>query len=80
MQTENRNIRDVIKEYSGDQFYAIDLFDETLVGFWGDRRFEESGLTHQQWYENRFSKELKNGKLKIKKGISWEVGALDVLQ
>ena len=51
-------------------FYAVDMFSDKTKGFWGGRQFEESGMTHEQYYRNKF-KGLES-KMALHRGMSWE--------
>lgn len=50
-------------------FYAIDAFEFSDI--WGRTDFADSHLSHLEWYEREFSKEIRAGKLKTVKGYSW---------
>lgn len=55
-----------------EKFYGIDVFQEDIKGFWNDNKFERAGMTHLQWYENRFRNEIETGKFEVRQGLSWE--------
>lgn len=62
------------------KFVAIDIFrlhEEVVYGgmqYSGVLNKEKfKGLNHFDWYSKRFEKNLNNGQLEIKKGISWEI-------
>lgn len=56
-----------------EKFYGIDIFSESVKGFWNDDIFEKQGMTHLQWYKNRFRNEIEEGKFEVKQGLSWDV-------
>ena len=64
--------RIIIDKSSPKEFYALDVFSDKTKGFWGDNRFEDGGVTHLEYYENRFSKEINSGILRIRQGLSWD--------
>lgn len=59
-----------------EKFYGIDVFQEDVKGFWNDNKFEKSGMTHLQWYENRFRHEIETGRFEVRQGFSWDVLAM----
>lgn len=56
------------------KFYAIDFFnkDNPYISFWGRTDFEDSGLTHEEWYRKKFEKEIKVGQMEVISGFSWD--------
>jgi hypothetical protein len=66
-----RHILDVIRP---DHFIAIDTFgiqpeDEP----WGRQLLKEQQCTHYDYYTRKFSPYIQEGKMTIKKGLSWEM-------
>jgi len=55
-----------------EKLYAIDIFDDSVKGFWESRVFEEADMTHLKWYETKFRKEIGQGIIEIRRGISYE--------
>ena len=63
----------LLKAIHPSHFYAVDMFSDTMEGFWGGKQFKGAGITHEQYYSNKFKSFIENGKLSMHKGISWEV-------
>lgn len=57
------------------KFYAIDYYsqDNPHRAYMGRNDFQTSNLTHYEWYEKQFKKEIENGQLEMKQGFSWDV-------
>ncbi|MDD3415219.1 MAG: class I SAM-dependent methyltransferase [Lachnospiraceae bacterium] len=53
-------------------FYAIDMYDEQLKGFWNKNVFEEENISHYDWYRREFESYINEGTMKMVKSISWE--------
>lgn len=64
----------ILKSLKPKAFYALDTFGlEKAPIIWGkDSKTLFSGLTHEQFYCNRFSQEIREGTVKIRKGLSWD--------
>lgn len=54
-------------------FYAIDIFDDTTVGFWGSTEFRDNNMTHYEYYADKFRKYIDDGILNMERGLSVEV-------
>lgn len=56
-------------------FYAIDYFGGEQGGhdIWGRTALADSGLSHFQWYKQKFEKDVEIGKMEVLQGLSWEV-------
>ncbi|MDR1320080.1 MAG: class I SAM-dependent methyltransferase [Gracilibacteraceae bacterium] len=56
------------------KFYAVDYFSQAdpFAKFWGRDDFRRDNMPHQQWYERKFKKEIENGILETRQGLSWE--------
>lgn len=54
------------------KFFAIDMFDESVKGFWGNDAFSKANMTHLEWYRTKFKEEIDQGILEIRKGFSCE--------
>lgn len=54
---------------------AIDYFNGNNPGgdFWGRNDFNDSGLTHYEWYSREFSSEISSGFMEVRQGLSWDV-------
>lgn len=63
--------RKILDNMHPTKFYALDIFTNKK-GFWNNNLFEEANLTHYEWYKNRFSKEVAEGIVELRKGYSWE--------
>lgn len=61
----------ILKIMEPSKFYAIDYFGFSDI--WGRTDIADSHLTHQQWYEREFSKEIEEGKMEVRQGLSWDV-------
>lgn len=61
--------RKILDDMHPSKFYAVDIFDESLFRW---NLFEETNMTHYEWYKNRFGKEIAAGIVELKKGYSWE--------
>jgi hypothetical protein len=56
------------------KFIAIDSFAFTAGDEpWKQTILKESNLSHVNYYEKRFGREIKNGVVEIHKGLSWEM-------
>lgn len=64
--------RYILEELQPREFYAIDMYDEQLKGFWNKKIFEEQNISHFEWYKKEFQKYIDKGILKMHKSISWE--------
>lgn len=64
--------KEILTRIEPEKFYAIDLFCES-VGFWNEGIFEKSGMSHYEWYADRFFDYICSGTMIMKKGFSWEV-------
>ncbi len=64
--------KEILTKMKPEKFYAVDLFCES-VGFWNNGLFEESQMTHYEWYADRFSDYISSGTLIMEKGFSWDV-------
>lgn len=64
--------KEILDNMCPSKFYAIDIFDEQVKGFWGSNTFQKSKKTHLEWYKEKFSKEVNQGIVEIRKGKSWE--------
>ncbi len=53
-------------------FYAVDIFGDKTKGFWGGNQFEDVGMTHKEYYCNKFKNLVQNNKMILKQGKSWE--------
>lgn len=65
----------IIKILQPKTFYSIDTFDlEKVPNIWGsDTKILFNGGTHEQYYFNKFSREISRGVVQMKKGLSWNV-------
>lgn len=65
----------ILDTLSPSQFVAIDLFRmHELEWLWGRRTTEIfSGLTHEQFFRNRFSSQIDRGQVKVLSGTSWDL-------
>lgn len=54
------------------KFFAIDMFDESVTGFWGNDAFSKANMTHLEWYRTKFKEEIDQGILETRKGFSCE--------
>lgn len=65
----------LLEKIRPQKFYAIDYFNGNKPGgdIWGRTEFRDSGLTHYEWYCQRFSKYIDAGLVEVRQGISWEV-------
>lgn len=70
--------KDLLLNMNPEKFYAIDYFfaDNPYLkggnGMWDNPAFRKSGLTLQEFYEQRFKDEIDNGTMNICRGLSWE--------
>ena len=64
--------RKILDNMHPSKFYAIDIFDDSVKGMWEKNIFEETNMTHYEWYKNRFSKEIAAEIVEQRKGYSWE--------
>lgn len=64
--------RKILDNMHPSKFYAVDIFDDSIKGMWGNNLFEEANMTHYEWYKNRFSKEVAAEIVELRKGYSWE--------
>lgn len=64
--------KEILLKLKPEKFYAIDLFCES-IGFWNNGLFEKSQVTHYEWYANKFSDDIRSGRMIMKKGFSWDV-------
>lgn len=57
------------------KFYAVDYYsqDNPHRAYMGRNDFQTSNLTHYEWYEKEFEKEIQSGLLEMKQGFSWDV-------
>lgn len=64
----------LLKEMQPDHFYAIDWFnkDNPYICMWGRQELVESGMTHEEWYRNKYKKEIDSHKMTVCSGLSWE--------
>lgn len=62
----------ILMQVKPKKFYAIDIFDEHIAGFWGKDTFEKEKMTHLEWYRNRFKSYIQGGIMETVKGKSWE--------
>lgn len=62
----------ILEEMKPTSFYAIDMYDEQLEGFWNKNIFKEQKITHYDWYEKEFKDYIDAGVLKMHKSISWD--------
>lgn len=64
----------ILKEMQPDHFYAIDWFnkDNPYICMWGRQELVESGMSHEEWYRNKYKEEISNGKMTVCSGLSWE--------
>ena len=62
------------------KFYAIDTFAVTpqTEPSWAGMRLRDSGLSHEEYYRNKFKKEIDKGVVEVVRGKSWE--ALELLE
>ena len=66
----------ILSECNPAKFYAIDYFSQDRPYSLGDAEnnpYLRENLSHQAWYEKRFQKEIDEGLLETRKGLSWEV-------
>lgn len=61
----------ILKIMQPDIFYAIDVFK--YKGFWGRNIFEEENISHYDWYARKFKDLIEREKMKLAKGLSWDV-------
>jgi hypothetical protein len=61
----------IISAMRPSKFYAIDLFGGHQNYFLDELRKKD--LTHRQWYEAKFSKEMSQGIVEIREGWSWDI-------
>lgn len=54
------------------KFFAIDMFDESIKGFWGNDAFSKANMTHLEWYRTKFKEEIDQGIVETRKGLSCE--------
>ncbi len=64
----------LIDEMQPSHFYAIDFFnkDNPYISFWGRNDFAQSGMTHEEWYRNRFKDLINSNKMTVCSGMSWD--------
>lgn len=62
----------ILEKLQPKEFYAIDMYDEQLKGFWNKNIFEEQNISHYEWYRKEFQKYIDDGVLKMHKSISWD--------
>ena len=64
----------LLKELNPDHFYAIDYFnkDNPYIQMWGRQELVESGLTHEEWYRNKYRSLIDEGKMTVCSGLSWQ--------
>lgn len=64
----------ILKEMQPERFYAIDWFnkDNPYICIWGRQELVESGLTHEEWYRDKYRQEIADQKLTVCSGMSWE--------
>lgn len=65
----------ILDTLSPSQFVAIDLFKmHELEWLWGRRTKDIfAGLSHEQFYRNRFSAQIDRGQITVLTGKSWEM-------
>lgn len=54
------------------KFYAIDMYDDQIKGFWDKNIFEEQELSHFDWYKKKFESYLDKGIMEMRQGLSWD--------
>lgn len=54
------------------KFYAIDMYDEQIKGFWDKNIFEEQEISHFDWYKKKFETYLDKGIMEMRRGLSWD--------
>lgn len=64
----------ILDELQPEKFYGIDYFnkDNPYISFWGRHDFEETGMTHEEFYRSRFKEEIAAGKMDVRSGFSWD--------
>jgi len=68
---------EILRSLEPSKFYAIDNFSFQAENEpWGETCLHDSGLTHREYFCDRFSKEIANNQMKIMEGLSWESLAL----
>lgn len=67
----SKKMLDILKP---NLFYAIDFFnkDNPYISFWGRTDFEDTGLTHEEWYRKRFLRQIETGQMQVLAGLSWD--------
>lgn len=55
----------ILKDLDPEKLFAIDLYNYP--------NSSSKDETHEEFYQNKFKKEIQNGALEMKKGYSWEV-------
>ena len=64
--------RKILDNMHPSKFYAVDIFEDSVKGFWGSNILEDTNMTHYEWYKNKFSKEIAAEIVELRKGYSWE--------
>lgn len=64
----------IINTMQPSHFYAIDYFNKNnpYISFWGRDDFKKTGLTHEEWYRDRFADFINQNKMTVCSGFSWD--------
>ena len=64
----------LLEQLQPDKFIAIDTFAFTAGNEpWKQTFLKDSSLSHKDFYERKFQKEIENGKVEMHAGLSWEM-------
>lgn len=64
----------LLKELVPEHFYAIDYFnkDNPYIQMWGRQELVKSGMTHEEYYKNKFHSQIEANKMTVCSGLSWD--------